>query len=123
MNTLTTDAPFMSLPVPHADVQARAQELARRFAQRHREVRLHPFEHRELHPELWGEISANGWPGLLVPAEHGGTEGGLLAYLLVMEALAASNLILWMPVGSSESASRMSAIMQGALSIPKSQCG
>jgi len=93
-----TDIPPFALPALHADVQAQAQELASRFAERHREVRLHPFEHRELHPELWQEISERAWPGLLVPAVHGGSEGGLLAYLVVMEALAASNLILWMPV-------------------------
>jgi alkylation response protein AidB-like acyl-CoA dehydrogenase len=101
MSTTTTvfsDVPPFTLPAFHADVQAQAQELALRFAQRHREIRLYPFEHGELHPELWREISERGWPGLLVPAAHGGSEGGLLAYLVVMEALAASNLILWMPV-------------------------
>jgi acyl-CoA dehydrogenase len=98
MNAVSTDPIPFTLPALHAGVQAQAQELASRFAQRHREVRLHPFEHRELHPELWGEISELAWPGLLVPASHGGSEGGLLAYLVVMEALAASNLILWMPV-------------------------
>jgi alkylation response protein AidB-like acyl-CoA dehydrogenase len=89
--------PFELSPL-HAEVQEQAQRLAARFAERHREVRLHPFEHQELHPELWSEICEQGWPGLLVPREHGGTEGGLLAYLLVMEELAAANLILWMPV-------------------------
>jgi alkylation response protein AidB-like acyl-CoA dehydrogenase len=33
-----------------------------------------------------------------VSAAHGGSDGGLLAYVVVMEALAASNLLLWMPV-------------------------
>ncbi len=98
MNATATEAQPFSLPAPVAEVQAQARELAARFADRHREVRLYPFEHGELHPELWGEISDRGWPGLLVPAAHGGTDGGLLAYLVVMEALAASNLILWMPV-------------------------
>ena len=82
----------------HEEVRSQAEGLASRFADRHREVRLYPFEHGELYPELWREISERGWPGLLVPAEHGGAEGGLLAYVVVMEALAASNLILWMPV-------------------------
>jgi acyl-CoA dehydrogenase len=89
--------PF-SLPSLHADIRAEAEELAVRFADRHREVRLHGLEQGELHPELWQEISQRGWPGLLVPADHGGTAGGLLAYAVVMEALAASNLVLWMPV-------------------------
>ncbi len=83
---------------PLADVRADAEELAARFAARHREVRLHPFEHGELHPELWQEICNRGWAALLVPPAHGGSEGGLLAYVVMMEALAASNLILWMPV-------------------------
>jgi acyl-CoA dehydrogenase len=83
---------------PLADVRAEAEELAARFAARDREVRLHPFEHGELHPELWRELCARGWAGLLVPPAHGGSEGGLLAHVIVMEALAASNLILWMPV-------------------------
>ncbi len=98
MNAASTDISPFALPAPQTDVQAQARELASRFAGRHREVRLHPFEPRELHPELWREISERGWPGLLVPASHGGSEGGLLAYLVVMEALAESNLILWMPV-------------------------
>lgn len=98
MNTVTTDTAPFALPAFHAEVKAQAEEIAARYADRHREVRLYPFEHLELQPELWSEISERGWPGLLVPAAHGGTEGGLLAYLVVMEALAASNLILWMPV-------------------------
>ncbi len=61
-------------------------------------MRLHPFEHGELHPELWKEVCDRGWPGLLVPSEHGGAQEGLLAYVVMMEALAESNLILWMPV-------------------------
>ncbi|HYM56259.1 MAG TPA: acyl-CoA dehydrogenase family protein [Solirubrobacteraceae bacterium] len=98
MSTVSPDLAPFTLPSPQAEVQAQAEELASRYAERHREVRLHPFEHGELHPDLWREISERGWPGLLVPAAHGGSDGGLLAYLLVMEALAARNLILWMPV-------------------------
>jgi acyl-CoA dehydrogenase len=93
----TLAGPF-ALPKFHAEVQAQAEELARRFAGRHREVRLHPLEHGELHPDLWREISDRGWAGLLVPADHGGSRGGLLACVVVTEALAAANLILWMPV-------------------------
>ena len=98
MDAVSTDLPPFTLPPLHAEIQAQAEELASRYAERHREIRLHPFEHGELHAELWHEINEHGWPGLIVPAAHGGTEGGLLAYLVVMEALAASNLILWMPV-------------------------
>jgi hypothetical protein len=95
--TSTQLAPF-ELPPQLAEVRAQAQELAARFRERHREVRLHPLEHGELHPELWGEIRDRGWAGLLVPVEHGGSAGGLLAYVTIMEALAAADLIMWMPV-------------------------
>jgi alkylation response protein AidB-like acyl-CoA dehydrogenase len=101
--------PF-DLPALHAGVRAQAQEIAGRFAERHREVRLHPFEHGELHPELWGEICDRGWPGLLVPSAHGGGEGGLLAYVVVMEALAACNLVLWMPVLSASIGHAIAAV-------------
>lgn len=99
MNAIATPTttPF-ELPAALVQVKAEAQELAARFAERHREVRLHPFEHGELYPELWREICERGWPGLLIPPQLGGSEGGLLSYVVIMEALAASNLILWMPV-------------------------
>jgi alkylation response protein AidB-like acyl-CoA dehydrogenase len=93
----TQSEPF-DLPPFHAEIRTQAEELAARFAERHREVRLYPFEHGQLYPELWAEISDRGWPGLLFGGEHGGSKGGLLAYAVVMEALAARNLILWMPV-------------------------
>ncbi len=99
MTPTSTDArePF-TLPEHHLRVRAEAEELAERFAARHREVRLSSLEHGELHPELWSEISSRGWPGLLIPAEHGGSGGGLLAYTVVLEELAAANLVLWPPV-------------------------
>ncbi len=93
-----TQAQAFDLPPFHAEVRAQARDLAARFAARDREVRMHPLEHGELHPELWREISERGWAGLLVAPAHGGSEGGLLAYAVVMEALAESNLLLWMPV-------------------------
>jgi alkylation response protein AidB-like acyl-CoA dehydrogenase len=96
-STPTQLDPF-SLPAFHGEVRAQAEALAGRFADAHREVRLYPFEHGELYPELWREINDRGWSGLLFSGEHGGSEGGLLAYVVVMEALAARNLILWMPV-------------------------
>jgi acyl-CoA dehydrogenase len=97
-STLSTQSAPFELPPLEAEIRTQAQELAARFGTRHREVRLHPFEHGELHPELWREICDRGWPGLLVPSARGGAEGGLLAYVVMMEALAESNLILWMPV-------------------------
>ena len=94
---ITHSSPF-DLPAHQAELRAQAEELAAAFAERHREVRLHTFEHHQMHPELWHELSDRGWPGLLVPAAHGGTDGGLLGSVVVLEALAARNLILWMPV-------------------------
>ena len=61
---ISASPPLFDLSPFYADLQAQAQEVAARFADRHREVRLHPFEHGELHPELWGEISERGRPGL-----------------------------------------------------------
>jgi alkylation response protein AidB-like acyl-CoA dehydrogenase len=99
MSTTAADAtqPF-TLPPQHLQAQTEARELAERFTSRHREVRLSGVERGELHPELWSEISSRGWPGLLIPVEHGGSDGGLLAYTVVLEELAAANLVLWPPV-------------------------
>jgi alkylation response protein AidB-like acyl-CoA dehydrogenase len=94
----STDRHAFDLPAPQAELRDSALALAARYAVRHREIRTHTFEHGELHPELWREFSERGWPGLLVPAAHGGSDGGLLSFVLVMEALAASSLLLWMPV-------------------------
>ena len=93
-------APFALPPLP-ATIHEQAQELAARFAGRAHEIRLHGLEHDQLHPELWRELTERGWPGLVIPAEHGGSDGGLLGMCVVMEALAASGLLLWMPVLSS----------------------
>jgi acyl-CoA dehydrogenase len=94
----TVQSELFCLPPRLEDIAGQARELAARFATRHREVRVHGLERDAVHPELWREICAHGWPGLLVPAAHGGTDGGLLACVVVLEALAASNLVLWMPV-------------------------
>jgi acyl-CoA dehydrogenase len=93
----STHAAF-DLSAHHTELRASAEELAARFAESHREIRLYPFEHGEVHPELWHEFSARGWPGLMVPTAQGGSGEGLLSLVLVMETLAASNLLLWMPV-------------------------
>ena len=37
--------------------------------------------------ELWKEISVLGWPGLLVPAEYGGSGGGMLDVALLLEEM------------------------------------
>lgn len=51
-----------------------------------------------MHPQLWASFCEHGWPGLVLPAEHGGTEGGLLGMSLVLEAFAERGIVLWMPV-------------------------
>ncbi len=95
---LTVPADAFALPPQHAQLRDEAAELGSRFADRAREVRLHGLERDEQHPDLWGEISERGWAGLLVPSEHGGADAGLLAAVVVLEALAAEGLGLWMPV-------------------------
>src|ERR1700685_4285038 len=95
--TSTASDPF-ALPALAGESREQAQELAARFAGRAREVRLHGLEHDEIYPQLWQEFSGHGWAGLVIPSELGGTEGGLLGACVVLEALAASNLVLWMPV-------------------------
>jgi len=42
---------------------------------------------RGFSPELWKEISVLGWPGLLVPAEYGGSGGSLVDACLLAEEL------------------------------------
>ena len=37
--------------------------------------------------ELWKEISVLGWPGLLVPAEYGGSGGGIVDVILLVEEM------------------------------------
>jgi len=45
------------------------------------------LEARGLDPALWRQLAELGWPGLLVPAEHGGSDGSLLDVTLLMEEL------------------------------------
>ena len=97
-STVTIDAGPFGLPTAHAKLQADAREIAARFAPRAREVRQHFLDHGELQPDLWSIFSQRGWPGLVLPAECGGAEGGLLGMTLVLEAFAEQNVLLWMPV-------------------------
>ena len=43
------------------------------------------LEGRGLDPALWRQIAELGWPGLLIPVEHGGSGGTLLDVVLLME--------------------------------------
>jgi 3-oxocholest-4-en-26-oyl-CoA dehydrogenase beta subunit len=45
------------------------------------------LEGRGLDPALWRQLAELGWPGLLVPVEHGGSGGTLLDVALLMEEL------------------------------------
>ncbi len=94
----STAANQFALPAPADEILEQARELAARFAGQAREIRLHGLEHDEIHPQLWREFSERGWPGLGLPPELGGTDGGLLGACVALETLAASNLVLWMPV-------------------------
>jgi alkylation response protein AidB-like acyl-CoA dehydrogenase len=105
----TTSEPF-ALPAPHDRLRADARELAAQFAPRALEVRQHFLDHSEMHPELWSAFCARGWPGLVVPAEYGGSEGGLLGMTLVLEAFAEQNIVLWMPVLSASIAHAISEV-------------
>jgi len=45
------------------------------------------LEGRGVDPALWRHIAELGWPGLLIPAELGGSDGSLLDVALLMEEL------------------------------------
>jgi alkylation response protein AidB-like acyl-CoA dehydrogenase len=98
MSYTQTTPELLELSLLHVELQAEARNLAGQWAHRAREVRQHLLDHHEMHPQLWATFCAKGWPGLVVPAEFGGTEGGLLGMSLVLEALAAQGIVLWMPV-------------------------
>jgi acyl-CoA dehydrogenase len=97
-STVTIDGEPFGLPPAHAQLQADAREIAARFAPRALEVRQHFLDHAELQPDLWSTFCQRGWAGLVLPAECGGAEGGLLGMTLVLEAFAQQNVLLWMPV-------------------------
>ncbi|WP_313863962.1 acyl-CoA dehydrogenase family protein [Mycobacterium sp.] len=82
----------------HAQLQAQARDVASQWANRAREVRQHLLDQHEMHPQLWASFCDHGWPGLVLPTEYGGTEGGLLGMSLVLEAFAEQGIVLWMPV-------------------------
>jgi alkylation response protein AidB-like acyl-CoA dehydrogenase len=92
-----TADPF-TLPPYHAQLRSDARDVAAQFAARAREIRQHLLDRGELHPELWTAFCQRGWPGMALPLEYGGSDGGLLGLALVLEAFAEQNIILWMPV-------------------------
>jgi acyl-CoA dehydrogenase len=95
---IATQSELFETSAVHARLQAEAREIAARFGPRAREIRQHMLEHSQPHPELWAVFCQRGWPGLLLPAQYGGSEGGLLGMTLVLEAFGEQNIVLWMPV-------------------------
>jgi alkylation response protein AidB-like acyl-CoA dehydrogenase len=45
------------------------------------------LDERGFPDDLWRQISALGWPGLLIPAEFGGSDGALLDVMLLVEEM------------------------------------
>jgi acyl-CoA dehydrogenase len=98
MTAVSPQTEQFGLAPGHAQLQADARAVAAQFAPQAREVRQHLLDHSEMHPELWSAFCDRGWPGLILPAEYGGAEGGLLGATIVLEAFAEQNMVLWMPV-------------------------
>lgn len=96
--TIQSRSDAFSLPPAQAQLLTQVEAVAAGFAGREREVRQHGLQHGGVHPELWHRLCANGWAGLLVPTDDRVETAGLLANVVVLEALAAANLVLWMPV-------------------------
>jgi alkylation response protein AidB-like acyl-CoA dehydrogenase len=105
----THNEPFGLAPV-HAQMQADARAVAAELAPRAREIRRHLLDHGEMHPELWAAFCDRGWPGVVLPAQYGGAEGGLLGMTVVLEAFAEQNMVLWMPVLSAAIAHAISEV-------------
>lgn len=72
----------------HQKIHAAAEHLADAWADRALEARRWPLEHGALHPELWRDFCDAGCMGMMVPRDLGGSDQGLLAFALVIEAMA-----------------------------------
>jgi hypothetical protein len=75
-SAVTAQSEPFDLPPFHAEVRAQAEELAARFAERHREVRLHPFEHGELQPELGARSALTAGPDCCSEPSTGAARAG-----------------------------------------------
>src|SRR6266481_1388242 len=63
---------------------------AREFLRRHcppEAVAESASSERGFSAELWKEISVLGWPGLLIPAEYGGSDGNIVDVTLLVEEM------------------------------------
>jgi alkylation response protein AidB-like acyl-CoA dehydrogenase len=76
----------LSLTEPQELLRASARTFVEREAPRHAIVALHRGE-AGLLPALWRKAAALGWPGILVPAEHGGSESTLTDAAVLFEEL------------------------------------
>ena len=95
---LETPTALLELSPLHTRLREQARDVAAQWATRARDVRQHLLDHHEMHPQVWASFREHGWPGLVLPPEYGGTEGGLLGMALVLEAFAERGIVLWMPV-------------------------
>ena len=100
MDTVSTETPPFALPALHAEVQAQAKVLASRYAERHREIRLHPFEHGGASSGAVGRGQrARACLGRIVPSGARRQRGRLCSLILSRwRRSRRGNLILWMPV-------------------------
>jgi alkylation response protein AidB-like acyl-CoA dehydrogenase len=73
-----------------SDGQQLLVTTAREFLRRHcppESVAESASSERGFSAELWKEISVLGWPGLLVPAEYGGSDGTIVDVTLLVEEM------------------------------------
>jgi len=73
-----------------SDSQQLLVSTAREFLRRHcppEAVAESVSGERGFSAELWKEISVLGWPGLLIPAEYGGSGGGIVDVILLVEEM------------------------------------
>ena len=76
----------LSLSEPQEMLRAAVRSFVEREAPRHAQVAAHRDGTR-LASELWRKASALGWPGMLVAAEHGGSESSLTDAAVLFEEL------------------------------------
>src|SRR5438874_1579045 len=73
-----------------SDGQQLLVNTAREFLRRHcplEAVAESASSERGFSAELWKEISVLGWPGLLIPAEYGGSDGTIVDVALLVEEM------------------------------------
>jgi alkylation response protein AidB-like acyl-CoA dehydrogenase len=76
----------LALTEPQEMLRTAARTLVEREAPRHRIVALQR-EAGSLVPDLWRKASEAGWLGILVPGEHGGSDGSLTDAGVLFEEL------------------------------------